>query len=230
MALDRVDWANRIVYIDASVDVPSFKSELMDAEASEEGMAYPTIIKTGGNDGLYALSITFVNGYRLGFSVDGVLESTGGNLICDLVPRDGTFFVVRNAVGYASSGGVVDSTAPTWESTVGIIDAYQNGDAINARWGSATDQSGLVKYNVYISKSHATLWENLLQTVEGHIATIRTDGYEPLAYGTYYVGVRAVDRYGNEDANTNAATVSFAAPDPITPESIADAVWSKELP
>ncbi|WP_456403233.1 hypothetical protein [Hydrogenimonas sp.] len=231
MALDYIDWENRIVYINASVDVPTFKKEIMDAEASSDGIVYPVVIKTGGNDGLYAMSITFINGYKLGFTVDGVLESTNGNLICELVPRAGTFFVIRNAVGFASSGdSVVDTTAPTWESTVGVIDAYQNGDAINARWGVANDPSGLVYYNVYVSKSLSTLWENLLETVDGHIVSITSDGYEPLQTGVYYIGVRAVDRYGNEEENMNSVQVAFDAAQKMTEESIADAVWAKVLP
>ena len=228
MALDYVDWENKIVYINSSVDVPTFKHELMDAEASLDGAVYPTIIKTGGNDGLYALSITFVHGYKLGFTVDGNLESTGGNLICDLVPRAGTFFVIRNAVGYASGGNVVDSTAPTWASTIGVTDAYQNGDAINVRWGSAHDPSGSVLYNVYVSKTLSTLWDNMLQSTEGHIATLRSDGYEALSTGTYYVGVRAQDRYGNEDSNTNTVSVQYVTPHEMTESTIASAVWSYE--
>ncbi len=231
MALDYVDWKNRIVYVNGSIDVPSFKQELMDAEASFDGMAYPAIIKTGGNDGLYALSITFINGYKLGFTVDGNIESTGGNLVCELVPRAGTFFVIRNAVGYASSGeNVVDTSAPTWESTEGVIDAYQNGKTINVRWGNAVDPSGIVYFNIYISKSLATLWDDKLMTVQGHIASIYTDGLEPLSTNDYYIGVRAVDRYGNEDANTNSVMVSYATPHEMTETSIADAVWGKVLP
>jgi len=105
----------------------------------------------------------------------------------------------------------LDTTAPTWDNSIGIIDAYQSGNLINIRWGHAVDTSGEVQYNIYISNIEGVTFNFKLGSFNGNLATIGTeyDGITQLTTGTYYIGVRAIDKHGNETTNTNTATIGF---------------------
>ena len=130
----------------------------------------------------------------------------------------------------------LDTDAPTWDTTIGVIDAYQDGQQITVRWGSATDVSQEVYYNVYISELENSLWQFKLGSFGSNITNVSTefDGITLLQSGTqYFIGVRAMDKYGNEDINTNYTAVTFSgvtAGDSLTAEditAISSAVWSE---
>ena len=118
-------------------------------------------------------------------------------------------YVINNALGY-------EADAPTWNTSVGITDAYQSGDSINVRWGYASDLSGDVEYTIYVSRYMSTVYEphNRVFTVDGNLINLNYEdaGSTPLEDGvTYYIGVRSIDIYNNETTNTNYASVTYSA-------------------
>ena len=220
MALDYVDWVQKIVYVNASFTVPTLRDEITIQEGSDMGMRSLPIVSCSGNDGLYALGITFINGYSLGFSADGTYESTEGNLICPIIPRAGAFLIIRNAVGYAvvDTSNTSDVVAPTWDTAIGITNAYQNNSLINLAWGSASDNSG-VHYVVYISDILSVLFTepSKFGTFDSNAIAIATeaDKVTSLTPKTYYLGVRAIDGKENETTNTNYLVVDFTGTDSV---------------
>lgn len=125
--------------------------------------------------------------------------------------------------------GATDTTAPVWDSIEGISNAYQNGTSINISWGSASD-ANTVSYNIYLSKTDLNLYAStsLLTNTSGYFFTLDGLDNEPFLDSTsYYIGVRAVDVYGNETTNTNYASVIYDTPvsSGIDSALIAEAVW-----
>lgn len=109
-----------------------------------------------------------------------------------------------------------DTTPPVWVGAEGISDVYQDGLSLNIRWNGATDESGSVLYKIFISRFLATLFEsyNLLTTINGTMLNTRFEdtGGTPFQIGQqYFIGVRAIDEFGNETTNTNYGTVTFQA-------------------
>lgn len=104
-----------------------------------------------------------------------------------------------------------DIEPPVWVGTVGVTDVYQVANTIKVRWGAATDISGFVQYNLYLSDNILTVWNNKLTSTQANLVTIDNSGVGPLESGTnYYFGVRAEDKYGNEDTNTNIDMLTFS--------------------
>jgi len=97
---------------------------------------------------------------------------------------------------------IPDVTAPTFAGITSLL-ANPNG-SLKASWSAATDVSE-VRYEVYISTSNIGLFNlsNRAYITVGLIVDIFTlannDLLMPL---TYYVGVRAIDSYGNRETNT----------------------------
>jgi hypothetical protein len=97
---------------------------------------------------------------------------------------------------------VPDITAPTFAGISGLI-ANPNG-SLRASWLTATDASE-IRYEVYISTSNIGLFNlsNRAYITVGLIADIFTlANNDLLTPTTYYVGVRAIDSYGNRETNT----------------------------
>ncbi len=148
-------------------------------------------------------------------AVQGNLFATGGTT--PFIGADsGTVLISMETTGNAlalatNTETLEDTNAPLWTSSVGITDAYQNADLINIRWGAATDSSTIVKYNVYIGDSENSLFNFKLGSFENNMVNISTeyDGVTDLKEQSYYIAVRAVDKYGNETTNTNYAIVNY---------------------
>lgn len=127
-------------------------------------------------------------------------------------------YVVDNTVPY-------DSDRPVWDGAVGITSASQSGNFINIAWGSASDENA-VSYRVYISDTEANMFTeaSYLGEVIGNAMSISTeaDKFTTLRDTTYHIGVRAVDRNGNETLNTNTLSVVYMgiveAAGALTPE------------
>lgn len=148
-------------------------------------------------------------------SVQGNLFATGGET--PFIGADnGTVLISMETTGNAlalssNTETQTDIIAPVWNSSVGITDVYQSGNLLNIRWGYATDDSNDVRYNVYISDIENSLFNFKLGSFKGNMINIATefDGITPLSTNTYYVGVRAVDKFNNETDNTNYGIVNF---------------------
>lgn len=127
----------------------------------------------------------------------------------------------------------VDVDAPVWTTVEGITNAYQNGSTINLSWGKARDANP-VSYKIYTSKFSFNLYDdgNLYDISDGYFYTMRGFDNEAFVDGTtYYIGVRAVDIYGNETTNSNFADVTYDTPTVLSEEekvSIAGVVWAND--
>lgn len=97
---------------------------------------------------------------------------------------------------------IPDTTAPTFSGIVGLL-ANPNG-SLRASWGVATDASE-VRYEVYISTSNVSLF-NLSNrtaiTISTSIDVFTLPNNDLLTPTLYYVGVRAIDTYGNRETNS----------------------------
>jgi hypothetical protein len=126
---------------------------------------------------------------------------------------------------YVGTTASTDTTAPVWDGPIGIVDCYQDGKFITARWNSASDENK-VRYRVFISTSLTNVFDNVsfYGSFTGNMANISTeaDGVSALLTQTYYVGIRAIDTAGNETTNANYAIVGYdvAAATPLTAQNI----------
>jgi hypothetical protein len=231
------DGVNKLIYLapendlDRSFDAQDLYSEWKRWLVSNPmvNMKYPQAMRSIGGDPISATKyiapyIEVMNDWNIKpfdgnyiLTVTGNLFGTGGRF--PFVGADsGTVVVSMETTGNAlalqtSSDETTDYIAPIWDGAVGIIDAYQDGDGIHIRWGTAVDNSGKpVRYSVYISNLESTIWDCKLGEFDGNMLVIYTeyDGVTSLQPGiTYYIGVRAVDEAGNETDNTNYATINY---------------------
>lgn len=96
---------------------------------------------------------------------------------------------------------IPDTTAPTFAGISGLL-ANPNG-SLRASWSAATDDSE-VRYEVYISTSNVGLFSlsnRAVITVSTTIDVFTLANNSLLTPTTYYVGVRAIDTYGNRETN-----------------------------
>jgi fibronectin type 3 domain-containing protein len=103
-----------------------------------------------------------------------------------------------------------DAVAPSAPGTVTATGALGR---VTLSWGAATDNVGVDHYNVYRSTT-----DGFTPAAGNRIATPTTTGYNdtPLAAGTYYYRVTAVDAVGNEGAAA-AQAVGIATADTTPP-------------
>lgn len=200
----------------------TFRKEIRRLEWTlSEGLSYPVIIDHNKPKTLsgttYAPSDEIINNYTIKFTgatVQRVDLIGSNNNIVDVLVYNGVSVVPSNSAGSILVGAEdVDSTAPLWDNTIGITNAYQNGDNINVTWGKASDVNS-VRYNIYISTSGVTVFDssNLLTSDSGHFYSITSNISEDLQDATtYYIGIRAIDSIGNETDNLNYATVNYVA-------------------
>jgi|LGOV01.1.fsa_nt_gb hypothetical protein len=232
MALS-IDWITRIItvpqsYLDLvsgaiyNLDTHQFKKDINDIMDNAEGMVNPdvishnTVVVLGGIP--YARTIEIINGYTVTFEDVGTPYAVNflgsNNNIADVTNVNNVSIRPNNSAGLIDNTiGIEDTYAPTWDTTTGIINAYQNGSLINITWGSASDKNE-VRYNIYISKFDTDIFSssNLLTASQGHFLSISSDTAEPLQdLTTYYIGVRAIDIAGNETSNSNYANVEYIA-------------------
>lgn len=111
-------------------------------------------------------------------------------------------------------------TAPTWNSSVGIVSLTANADgSLTAAWNGATSGTGqAVTYRIYLRAGSAP---NSFGVAGTHFLCEVAGTSKKFAYGvdnnvldiaqTYYAIVRCVDSDGNEDSNTTAAAVAPVA-------------------
>lgn len=96
---------------------------------------------------------------------------------------------------------IPDTTAPTFAGVSGLL-ANPNG-SLRASWSAATDGSE-VRYEVYINTSNVGLFSlsnRAVITVSTTIDVFTLANNSLLTATTYYVGVRAIDTYGNRETN-----------------------------
>jgi len=267
------DYENRYILINEGVTSLNVKTDIYSdwkewvlfSEHTNSG--YSEAVSTVGGDPISAtekLGDTYFleNGWKI--------KPWNGHSSIDIVgniyTRDGSRPIIKDDLGVDAVSltrstlttaiivdtSATDSDAPTWDGAEGITNAYQNGSAINISWGKASDANP-ISYTIYVSKFSNNVFDSssLLDTDAGYFYSIRGIDNEPLVDGTtYYIGVRAIDIYGNETTNTNYASVSYAQTtvlDEATlhtaldnygnkanwkadPETVADSVWSIELP
>ncbi|MFH1676051.1 MAG: hypothetical protein ABIC40_03415, partial [bacterium] len=101
-------------------------------------------------------------------------------------------------------GSVIDDDPPIWDNEIGITGAYPGMTGILAKFGTATDPSEPVTYNLY--------WANgptLDFASANEVTGIEQSPYflEDLDPGEYTLAVRASDSLGNETINENTLTV-----------------------
>ena len=188
--------------------------------------SYLHAMKSIGGEALSATKyiagyIELLNGWRIKpydgdyqLTIVGNLFATGGATPF-ISANSGSVLINMETTGNAlalqtDTQNQVDVTEPTWINSVGIIDAFQDGGNINVRWGQATDEN-TVSYNLYISTNINDIWNFKLGSFSGNMYNISTefDGITPLSDKPYYLGVRAMDKTGNETSNANTATVNF---------------------
>ena len=225
-----IDWLNRDIFVPKfylnliggatySLDTFQFKRDIDALMESELGMVNPDPIRHNPVVYLsgvpYARFVEIINGYTVTFE-DGqyAVSLTGSNNnIVDVKTVNQVSLIPNNSAGLVDNTSIGDDNyAPTWDSVVGIVDAYQNNDAINISWGSASDRNE-VFYNIYISTDEQLLFSgaSLLMSTKGNSRTIRTeaDGFTKLTSNIYYIGVNAVDIAGNYTINQNSLSVTF---------------------
>jgi LSD1 subclass zinc finger protein len=147
------------------------------------------------------------NPFSGGTQVTGI--SASSYMVEGLTNAQSYYFGVRaiDAYGNSDTNAISrkatpsDTSPPTFD---GVISARDTGDggAITITWGEADDRSKPISYNVYTSTS---------QNQPGNVT--HTQGtyilMEDLGNGfTYYIMVRAVDAYGNEDQNERSIPVT----------------------
>jgi len=225
------DGPNKRIYIQSPT--VNFDAQFLYSEwkrwfqVAVENSKYLSAMRSIGGDALsdtkfIAPYIELLNDWKLkpydgsySLAVQGNLFATGG--VTPFVGADdGTVLISMETTGNAlalatSSDDITDTNAPVWTGSVGITDAYQNADLINIRWGAATDQSNVVKYNVYIGDSENSLFNFKLGSFDNNMINISTeyDGVTDLKEQSYYIAVRAEDKFGNETDNTNYAIVNY---------------------
>jgi hypothetical protein len=128
-----VDWANKIVFSDASItDVPAAHVELRELEASVTGVLYAPIIaytEVDIGNGAIMPAIEFINDYSLKFSTAGSYTIAGGNFRAPILPTPNAYVERNSAVAYAvSTGEGGGGSAPT---TAQIVSALLNAPAEN---------------------------------------------------------------------------------------------------
>ncbi|MEJ5364726.1 MAG: GDSL-type esterase/lipase family protein [Desulfosoma sp.] len=113
-----------------------------------------------------------------------------------------------------------DTTAPVWDSTVGICSARDTraGGSVTVEFGTATDDTdgANVRYNLYYAPAatwDANHWENNTKlanvTPTAGTTCARAFTLTGLTDGVQYVfGVRVADQAGNEDTNSVTATAT----------------------
>ena len=102
----------------------------------------------------------------------------------------------------ASTGtSISDTTAPTFAGITSLL-ANPNG-SLKASWTAGTDTSE-VRYEIYINTTSAGLFSlsnRAAITVNTTIDIFNLANNSLLINTTYYVGVRAIDMYGNRETN-----------------------------
>ena len=109
-------------------------------------------------------------------------------------------------VSNTASGTVLDATAPTAPSGLG---ATGGASQASLSWTAATDNVGVVRYNV-----HRSTTSGFTPSTGNRIAQPTGTSYTDLglAAGTYYYKVTAEDAAGNVGAASNQATATVSAP------------------
>jgi hypothetical protein len=97
---------------------------------------------------------------------------------------------------------IPDITAPTF---AGVVSLTQNPNgSITASWVAGTDSSE-IRYEVYINTSNVSLFNlanRTVITIGTSVDVFVLPNNSLLIPTTYYIGVRAVDEYGNRETNT----------------------------
>jgi len=140
---------------------------------------------------------------------------------------------------YTAEAATADTTAPTWDTTTGIVSLTQRLDGgLTITWGTATDdQGGTVLYNIYVKALNATnlfTSANFLGRFPGTTTVIDRlpSSTDELASNTlYYVGIRAVDTSDNEDTNviSLSATTTGISPTATIRKKIKEVLASSVL-
>lgn len=216
-----------VVEIDIKEDVYSDWKEWVAYYSGENAKFVPAMRSIGGDpiSPEKALGSTFflLNGWKIKPWDGHTNISIRGNIYTD----DGSRPITSDNNGnesvsmYVSSlieTMIIDNTiafdteAPTWESGIGITNAYQNGSLINISWATAVDISPVL-YKVYISDIEIEMFTeaSFLGTYKSNAISISTeaDTVSALRDTLYYIGVQAVDDYGNQTKNTNTLNVAF---------------------
>ena len=169
------------------INVEDFRAEINDLKDNPDGRPWTRIYNhnTTVNIGGITLArvIEIIPPYTITFE-DGqyAVNIVGGNTnFIDRTNPNQVSLRSNNSAGLIDAGGGEDTLAPTWDTTTGIINAYQNGSLINITWGSASDANE-VRYNIYISKFNVDVFNsaNLLTASQGHFLALGNDTSEPL--------------------------------------------------
>ena len=146
-----VDWANKVVYSDASItDVPGHHLELRDLEASETGMLHDDIcgwqlMDQGG--GAYLAQIDYLHNYVLEFVGPGPF-SIKGNLNCTINPtgvqieRERATAYITTAVGGSgpSPADIASAVRSNLEATTIPVDVQKMNGAQVHGTGTQADK------------------------------------------------------------------------------------------
>lgn len=256
MAKVTFDGPTKTIIVDFGINVLNVREDLYSAwkvwvATGDNSKFLPAFRVVGGDPSVGSNIITpyffLINGWRVRpfegnhtLEIDGILIVDGGG--DPFIDTIGTWRIgIQSIVPLKAETIVIDNTipldenAPTWDSSIGITSISQNGSDINITWGTATDDSGVL-YQVYISDTLANIWENssLLGVFPNNTKNIKTesDGTSSFRDITYYVGVRATDKFGNVTSNENSLMINYIAPvitsDNLTAqdiEAISTGVW-----
>jgi len=245
------DIANRLIKINPGVTTLQVKEHIYSAmkewmlfKENDNKKRKPGVVALGGDPISETEKLGDTYFLEDGWKIKPWKGHSSINITGNIYTRDGSRPIIKDDSGIdavsltrsslttaiiVDTSTSIDTDAPVWQSVEGVANAYQNGSTINISWGRATDKNP-VSYNIYVSKFNHNVFDvtNLLTSVEGYFYTLTgLDGEVFIPSTTYYIGVRAVDIYGNETTNTNFATVVFNdTAIVIDSSSIASAVWS----
>ncbi len=136
--------------------------------------------------------------YKYNLSSHILNEYANGNLTEDSTAYSLT---ISDAGVYCLFGAVIfDYNPPVWQGSPGAQSIQIVGDnLIDVYFGSATDDSTPVTYNVYLSTSTPIDFDTAEAVLDFETSPARIDKVRGAA--DYYIAVRAQDRSGNEDEN-----------------------------
>ncbi|MDP9416420.1 MAG: DNRLRE domain-containing protein, partial [Actinomycetota bacterium] len=138
--------------------------------------------------------------------------------------------VAKDAAGNRSAGSgdvrlvVADTTAP---SSPADVRASSSGSTVTLSWGAATDDIGVVRYDV-----HRSATAGFTPSSQTRITSVETTGFADSAVpaGTWYYRIVARDAAGNVGAASPGVSSTVLAPVVATIEPVADTYGNAGAP
>ncbi len=164
----------------------------------------PVTINTdvlGGDE----VQLTYVSGDLWSGTVENILGMPEGEYPCMITAKDDATLIQLFQRVRIVTGDPSDNDPPTWDSDIGITEAGPGMAGILVHFGSASDPSEPVTYNLYWEEGETLdfVSANLVDSIENSPYLL-----EGLSPGLHTLCMRAEDDAGNETTNTELTTIS----------------------